>query len=125
VHDVRGAVAGDAALQRRRARLVDVELHGHRHRRSSPPRRCCACSNSTSTSSSRARSSRSRWTQFDEEGVAAARAIKEIFTGPNVKEMAVMIPADRVPFGASVFLVGAMKDGSVLVLRGDVGGMSF
>jgi hypothetical protein len=64
-------------------------------------------------------------TQFDEEGVAAARAIKEIFTGPNVKEMAVMIPADRVPIGASVFLIGAMKDGSLLVLRGDVGGMSF
>lgn len=64
-------------------------------------------------------------TQFDDEGIAAARAIKEIFTSPNVKELAVMIPADREPFSASVFLVGAMKDGSLLVLRGEVGGMGF
>lgn len=63
--------------------------------------------------------------QFDDEGVAAARAIKELFTGPDAKEIAVMIPNDRYAFSASVYLVALMKDGSLLALRGTVGGMSF
>jgi hypothetical protein len=63
--------------------------------------------------------------QLDDEGIAAARAIKELYTGPDVKEIAVMIPNDRYPFSASVYLVARMKDGSLLALRGTVGGMAF
>lgn len=63
--------------------------------------------------------------QFDDEGMAAARAIKELYTGPDVKEIAVMIPNDRYAFSAAVYLVAWMKDGSLLALRGTVGGMTF
>lgn len=63
--------------------------------------------------------------QFDEEGVAAAKEVKALLTSDDVTGLAIMIPADRVPFGASVFLVARMKDGSLLALRGEIGGMAF
>ena len=64
-------------------------------------------------------------TQWDDEGAAAARDVKALFTGPDVTDLAIMIPADREAFSASVFLVASITDGSLLVLRGQVGGMSF
>lgn len=63
--------------------------------------------------------------QFDEEGIAAARAIKELYTSADVKEIAVMIPNDRYAFSAAVYFVAWMKDGSLVALRGTVGGMTF
>jgi hypothetical protein len=68
------------------------------------------------------------WQSFadsqDEAGAAAAKDIQAIFTSPDVTGLAVMIPADRVPFSATAFLVARMKDGSLLALRGGIGGMS-
>jgi hypothetical protein len=63
-------------------------------------------------------------TQFDAEGTAAAKKVVPIFTSKDVTGLAIMIVNDRVAFNSPVYLVARMKDGSLLALRGTIGGMA-
>lgn len=66
-----------------------------------------------------------RFTDLALDPSAAARA-KQLLTGPNVKAVATMVCDDhKNNFGASAYLVAQMKDGSLAVLKGTIGGMSF
>jgi hypothetical protein len=71
------------------------------------------------------------WPNFidsqEEDGVGDK--VKALMTGKNVAELAAFVidggEHDRKPFGADAFLMARMKDGSVVYLRGEVGGMCY
>ena len=62
--------------------------------------------------------------QFDDEGTQAAREIRALLTSADVTGLAIMIPADRIAFGGSAFLVARLKDASLVAVRGSIGGMT-
>lgn len=62
--------------------------------------------------------------QFDEEGTRAAKEIRALLTSADVTGLAIMIPADRVAFGGSAFLLARLKDASLVAVRGSIGGMT-
>jgi hypothetical protein len=63
----------------------------------------------------------------EEDGVG--EKVKALMTGKNVAELVAFVidggEHDRQPFGADAFLMARMKDGSVVYLRGTVGGMCY
>ncbi|MGC4121384.1 MAG: hypothetical protein QM765_43770 [Myxococcales bacterium] len=70
------------------------------------------------------------WSGFvdGQEDPAAGAKVKALFTGKNVAEVVVMVideKNNRRPFGAEAFLAARMNDGSLVYLKGTVGGMSF
>lgn len=53
----------------------------------------------------------------------AAAEVRKLLTGPNVKKLATIVADDHINnSGANGYLVAWMKDGSIAVLRGTVGG---
>lgn len=70
------------------------------------------------------------WTSFlqTQEDPAAGEKAKALLTGKNVAEVVAMVVDERNnrrPFGAEAFLAARMTDGSLVYLRGTVGGMCF
>ncbi|MBL8953048.1 MAG: hypothetical protein JNK82_19885 [Myxococcaceae bacterium] len=57
----------------------------------------------------------------------AVDGLKKLLTRPDVKNVALVVTDDsrKTNFGANGYLVAQMKDGSLLVLRDSIGGMSF
>ncbi len=56
----------------------------------------------------------------------AAAGLKKLLTRPDVKQVALIVTDDsrKTNFGANGYLVAQMKDGSLLVLRDSIGGMT-
>ncbi|HEY3445582.1 MAG TPA: hypothetical protein VGK67_04415 [Myxococcales bacterium] len=70
------------------------------------------------------------WTRFVEtqEDPAVGEKAKALLTGKNVAEVVAMVVDEkdnRRPFAATAFLAARMNDGSLVYLRGTVGGMCF
>jgi hypothetical protein len=66
------------------------------------------------------------WTSFVEfqDDASIGEAVKKLLSAANVLELASMVVEDNRPFGAPAFLLARLDDGSVVGLRGDIGGMS-
>lgn len=66
------------------------------------------------------------WSGFSEfqDDAAKGDAVKKLLGGVNVVELASMVIEDHRPFGAPVYLLARLDDGSLIGLRGEIGGMS-
>ncbi len=66
------------------------------------------------------------WANFvdSQDDQVAARDVETLLSGPEVIELATFVAADRAAFRAPAYLVALLQDGSVLALRGTIGGMT-
>ncbi len=74
----------------------------------------------------RSKADTSFWSELvdsqDDDAKDAAKQIRALFTGADIEDVATMVVHDKRAFTDPAFLVARASDGSLVALRGDIGG---